>query len=259
MMKQKTMKPGTLFRVLLGLLFGITFTFSVFMSFVINFQSTLPFIIVCGISSLLTVYWKGFCGLLTLVWAKRWGKILISMVALLLGVSAVIFTVISGIMIASATSPAPQNATLILLGCQVRGEAPSLMLANRMETALIWLIDNEDAVCVLSGGQGPGENITEAECMRRWLIARGIADDRLFLEEKSTSTWENIRFSEYIIGENGLSTNVVIATDGFHQLRAQAFAKREGLTVGAISATTQWWLLPFYWFRETVAIAVQLT
>ena len=60
------------------------------------------------------------------------------------------------------------------------------------------------------------------------------------------------------IEENALSTNVVIATDGFHLYRAQAFAKREGWTVGALSASTPRWLLPFYWFREVVAILVPL-
>jgi len=94
--------------------------------------------------------------------------------------------------------------------------------------------------------------------MRRWLVAGGIADDRFFLEEQSTSTGENIRFSANVIKENSLSANTVIATDGFHQHRAQVFAKREDITAGAVSSSTPLWLLPFYWFREVVAIVVQL-
>ena len=247
-----------LFRILLGLLFGTALAFSILMSFVINFQSTLPFIVGCGICVLLAIFWKSFFGLLTLIRSKRGGKILTNIIAFLLFISAAIFIVISGIMIASATRPAPSASTLIILGCQVRGEAPSLMLTKRLEAALPWLLDNEDALCILSGGQGPGENITEAECMRRWLVAKGIDKGRLLLEEQSTSTRENIRFSVEIIEENALSANIVIATDGFHQHRAQEFAKREALTAGAASASTPWWLLPFYWFREVVAIAVQL-
>ena len=111
---------------------------------------------------------------------------------------------------------------------------------------------------LLSCGQGPGEDITEAECMRRWLVARGISGDRLALEEQSTSTLENIRLSKNVIEENGLSTNVAIATDGFHQHRAQTFAEREGMASGAVSASTPWYVFPFYWFREAVAIAVQI-
>jgi len=257
-MDKKKRKFSVFLRLLLGLLFGAALAFSISMSFVINLQSTLPFIVGCSICVLLAIFWRGFCGLLSLIRAKRGGKILTNIIAFLLVISAAIFIVISGIMIASANRPAPSDSTLIILGCQVRGEAPSLMLTKRMEAALPWLLDNDHALCILSGGQGPGEKITEAECMRRWLVSRGIDEGRLLLEEQSTSTRENIRFSADIIEENALSANLVIATDGFHQHRAQEFAKREALTAGAASASTPWWLLPFYWFREIVAIVVQL-
>ena len=257
-MERKTRNYGILIRVLLVLLFGLALAFSILMSFMINFQSTLPFIVGCSICVMITLFWKGFCVLLAQIRAKRRGKLLTNIVALLFVIIIVIFIIISGIMIDSANRPAPPNSTLVILGCQVRGEIPSLMLIKRMEAALPWLLDNEDALCILSGGQGPGESITEAECMRRWLVARGIDESRLLLEEQSTSTRENIRFSVSIIEENALSTNVVIATDGFHQHRAQAFAKSEELTAGAVSASTPLWLLPFYWFREVIAIAVQL-
>jgi len=174
-------------------------------------------------------------------------------------VAAVLFfTVISGLMINAIYQEPASEATLIVLGCQVLGVTPSDVLAQRLETAYQYLLDKPDAVAILSGGQGPGEWITEAEAMRRYLTARGISKDRLYMEERSTSTYENIVLSQPIIVENKLHQNVAIATDGFHQYRAQDYAKNVGLAPGAVPSRTPSDKLPFYWLREVAAITVQV-
>ena len=173
--------------------------------------------------------------------------------------AAVLYAVaISALMLVAANEAPYDDATLVVLGCQVRGEEPSLMLYRRMETALGFLRDNPNAVAVLSGGQGPGEWISEAEAMRRHLTANGISEDRLFLEDRSTSTYENIVFSKTIIETNELSRNITVVTDGFHQFRAQHFAKSFGLTPGAIASNTPISRLLYYWLREIAAITVQV-
>lgn len=133
-----------------------------------------------------------------------------------------------------------------------------MMLTRRLNAALEVLEDNPGAVCVASGGQGKGELISEAEAMRRYLTGRGISDERILIEDKSVSTYENMSFSAEILREQGITGNIVIVTNEFHQYRASVFAKREGLETGAHSAATKIANLPNYWVREWAALFHQL-
>ena len=105
-----------------------------------------------------------------------------------------------------------ENATAVVLGCRVYGERARLSLVERLEVAYAYLIENPEAACVVSGGQGDGENISEAECMYRWLVAKGIDKERIYKEEASTSTDENIAFSKEVIRDNSLNERIVIVT-----------------------------------------------
>ena len=86
-----------------------------------------------------------------------------------------------------------------------------------------YLEEHPDVPVVLSGGQGPGEAITEAECMRRALVRRGVDESRLYPEERSTSTQENLRYSRAILEELGVdpAQRVAIVTSDFHLCRAR--------------------------------------
>lgn len=147
---------------------------------------------------------------------------------------------------------------VIVLGCQVRGEIPTEMLCDRLDAALELLEENPEAFCVVSGGQGRQEDISEAEAMRRYLSANGIEDERIIPETRSTSTEENLRFSAELIEERGISGNMVVVTNEFHQYRADIYARRSGLNVGHHSAPTSVRLFPNYWLREWGALAVAI-
>ena len=72
-----------------------------------------------------------------------------------------------------ASKSAPKDETvMIVLGCGVNGDRPSLMLTERLDAACDYLNTHEEVVCILSGGQGKGENISEAECMYRYLTEK---------------------------------------------------------------------------------------
>ena len=157
-------------------------------------------------------------------------------------------------MIWSATNSPDKNATVVVLGCRVYGEVPSLSLVERLDAAYEYLVEKEDAICILSGGQGAGENISEAECMYRYLTERGIAKERLYKEENSTSTRENLLYSKELIEKHGLSQEIAIVTSEYHQYRAGQIAKSLDLEYGAISGHTVFWLFPTYYVRELYAI-----
>ena len=110
-----------------------------------------------------------------------------------------------------------------MLGAGVNGETPSLTLRTRIDAAAAYLEEHPDVPVVLSGGQGPGEAITEAECMRRALVRRGVDESRLYPEERSTSTQENLRYSRAILEELGvdLTQRVAIVTSDYHLCRAR--------------------------------------
>ena len=153
----------------------------------------------------------------------------------------------SGYMLTGLIQTGHRDETVLVLGCSVKGERPSRMLRQRIEAATEYLEKNPDSKAVLSGGQGPDEKISEAECMRRELVRRGIAADRLYLEE-------NVAFSAKIIEQNGLNRHVTVVTSDFHCRRGMLLCRRAGLTASSTPAATDVYLLGTYWMREMLAV-----
>ena len=153
--------------------------------------------------------------------------------------------------------PGPEDCTVIVLGCQVsRDGSPTVMLDDRIDAAYRYLSEHPESRCVASGGQNGNEPISEASCIRNTLVARGIHPDRIYLEDRSRSTEENLTFSAELIRKEGLPTRVAIASDNFHQLRAAVWARRGGLDPWSIGCVTWWPLSPGYWAREAAAVTV---
>ena len=151
----------------------------------------------------------------------------------------VFFVVIESACMISAVLDKPEaEATVVVLGCRVYGEKPSLSMVERLDAAYEYLTENEKSVCVLSGGKGDGENISEAECMYRYLTGRGIDPSRLYKEEQSTSTKENLSFSKKIIEQEGLNPAIAIATSEYHAYRAGRIARTLGFSCGTIPGHT---------------------
>ena len=229
--------------------------FSTVQGILFGFWLVFPFIAISILGVWLCLRWDSSVRVWTSMRERLWGKIVTNAVVALFVVSVFVCSVVSGFMInAMKLQPPDQDTTVIVLGARVTGYHPSLVLQLRLERALAYLDENPGSAAVLSGGLGESAYISEAEAMQRWLVANGIDEGRLFLEERSTNTYENISFSELIIAENALPRNVVIATDGFHMFRAHNHARQAGLEPSAIPSRTPLRLLPFYWAREIAAI-----
>lgn len=157
----------------------------------------------------------------------------------------------------AGTFSASEPHTVIVLGCKANNGYPSRMLAARLNAAAEYLNENPEAVCILSGGQGADEIEPEAESMYRYMITLGIDKSRLYKEECSRNTEENIAFSKRIIEDEGLSREVVIISESYHVYRGVRQAEKYGLEATAVSAapTGVWWALPSYWLREVFAIS----
>ena len=146
---------------------------------------------------------------------------------------------------------------IIVLGCQVKGTKPSKALKDRLDTAKEYMQANPETIAVLSGGQGKMEEISEAECMRRYLEKAGISRERLILEQRSTTTRQNLRYSrrymDYQHDEIGIITN------NFHVYRSVLLARRSGYQrVCGIAAPCKSVLLYHYLVREAFALAREM-
>ncbi|MEE1282683.1 MAG: YdcF family protein [Acutalibacteraceae bacterium] len=145
---------------------------------------------------------------------------------------------------------------LIVLGCKVKGNQPSKSLKRRLDSAYTFLEKNESTYCIVSGGKGSDELISEAECMYRYLIKKGISPKRIIKEDKSTNTCENLINSFSIIKARFQTSNgVVIATDFYHHLRANIIAKKYGFKIlGAVSSIPPVKTFTLNTLRELVAV-----
>lgn len=185
---------------------------------------------------------------------NKWGRRIMNVINVIFILGVAYVAVLTGLIIHADHTAPKQDCTVIVLGCQVIGDTPSLMLSERVDAAYEFLIENPDVPCIVSGGKGDGENLSEAQCMYNLLIGKGIDPDRIYMEDKSVNTKENIKFSKEIIEENNLSENTAIVTDIFHQYRASDIVKSNGLNYGSVPADCVWYLIPTYYVRELVAI-----
>lgn len=142
---------------------------------------------------------------------------------------------------------------VVVLGAQVRGTHITKSLKKRLDAAYDYLQNNPRTKVVCTGGQGTGEDIPEAVAMGEYLQKLGIEKDRILLEDRSVSTYENLKFTLALVGEK--EAKVVIVTNNFHVYRALYLAKRVGFTnVSGVAASSDGRLLLNYMVREGFAL-----
>ena len=149
-------------------------------------------------------------------------------------------------------------SAVIILGAGVYGTTPSLSLRVRLEAALDYIADKPDIPIVVSGGQGSGENITEAQCMRDWLVAHGVDEERIWMEEHATSTKENIDFSRAVLQEHGIDTtgNIAVVSADYHVYRASLYWGLPWMVPVPATMDGRWWPITVnYFIREAFGVA----
>lgn len=194
-------------------------------------------------------------GLLMLgkVWPYLAGALQRMMIAAALSAAAV-FAVIEGRILAGMSKKAPDGLTwLIVLGAQVRGTKITDSLRRRLDCAVSYSKKNPEVNIIVSGGKGDDEHITEALAMVRYLEGQGIAGERIYQEDTSTSTYENLVNSSRLLPD-GMHTPIGIVTNNFHICRAVKLAGNLGYeSVYGLPAGTKPAVLPNYMVREFFA------
>ena len=165
--------------------------------------------------------------------------------------------------IAARYEPEKDKDCLVILGCGIRKDGtPTPLLRGRMERALAFAEAQQAQtgkapILVLSGGQGADECVSEAECMRRWLVERGVPEERLRLEDRSADTAENMRFSRELILREKPEAKVAYATTNYHVFRAGVCARRVGLRAQGMGCRSKWYFWPNAAVREFVGLLVR--
>lgn len=160
------------------------------------------------------------------------------------------------IVIASNTHKADYTEdAVIVLGCGIKGENPTLTLIKRLDKAVEYSTKNKDCIIIVSGGQGPQEDISEAEAMYRYLVLKGVDGNRIKKEDKSTSTNENFKFSKQIL-DNLINSDYTVAyiTNDFHNYRAGRLAQINGLRAKGCPSATDLYSIPPSYMREVLAV-----
>ena len=188
-------------------------------------------------------------GILDIV--PKWIKIGFAAI-MLLGIC--IFLTMECMIISKMNSKAEKDTEyVIILGAQVRGQRVTKSLAKRLDAAYDYLIENPDTKVICTGGRGRGEDISEALAEKRYLMEKGINESRIIMEDKSTSTYENLKFSYEIIGDE--NADIAIVTNNFHVYRAMKLGKYVGFkNVQGIAGKSDNRLLLNYMVREGLAL-----
>ena len=182
-------------------------------------------------------------------------NVLLMILSVCVGIGILIVSVTGILIIRAWSGPVVPCDYVVVLGAGVNGTVPSLSLQDRLDAAYDYLVTYPEAVCVVSGGKGDGENITEALCMFNELTARGIAPERVWMEEQATSTQENIRFSLNLIEEKTGTRpeRIGLVSSEYHLYRAGLFAREENVVSYGIPARTSWVSLRINYFLREIA------
>lgn len=192
--------------------------------------------------------------LLTQLWQKKPMRVCFLLILVLAFVGIGLMIAASAVMIGAASKQIPENTPAVVLGCAVKGSRPSRILQERIDAAYAYLQENPQAVCILSGGQGKGEDISEAACMYRELIHAGIDADRLYQEDQSVNTRQNLEYSGSLLRNLETYEAVTVISSEFHLYRGRWWAKKQGFLSYGYAAHTDWKYLPTMFLREVIAV-----
>lgn len=140
-----------------------------------------------------------------------------------------IITILASKIIYFGVKSQPQKSDcIIILGCKVKGNDPTPFLQWRLDEGLRLYNEGDGKYIIVSGSKGPGENISEAEAMEKYLVQKGVDKNFIILEDKSKNTLENIKFSEKKMEDNNLKSSIIVSNK-YHLKRAELLCQKEGI------------------------------
>lgn len=221
---------------------AVIFLIALFLRFALIGYSFLAYCLMCA-AAVVLIY--GF------IIKRRWKWAIIILSALLILGFALFLWMEIPVIIDAQGDPDMEANYIIVLGAGVNGSVPSLSMVNRMTPTIEYLQNHPDCIAILTGGQGDGEDLSEAQAMFNYLTERGISPEQLIMEDKATSTEENLKFSFEIIGDELQSSTLAVVSSEYHLHRAKTMARMLGVEVYGIPGRTSYPVLMInYFIRE---------
>ena len=183
--------------------------------------------------------------------------------SIILYLESMLVGAIAASLIAAYIEPEPDRDFMIILGCGMRPDGtPTPLLQGRIDRAIAFYRKQKEAagkdlMFICSGGQGGDEPIPESTCMKNYLVSQGI-DERLIIEEdKSTSTYENMKFSKEKILAVNPEGKIAFSTTNYHVFRSGVWARRVKMRALGVGAKTKWYFWPNAWVREFIGLMTE--
>lgn len=153
------------------------------------------------------------------------GKVILGVVLLLV----LIFSSALGFVLTGSHSQIQDDSgIMIILGCQVKPWGPSILLQDRLNTALDYLQEHPDMLIVVTGGKGDDEHMSEAQAMFQYLTLHGVPEEQIILEDRAENTVQNLKYTSTLLAEQGYDTTqeILVVSNGFHLARTRMLFER---------------------------------
>lgn len=142
----------------------------------------------------------------------------------LLGLGLVLFGALRIVIaVHDGTNIIGEPQVMVVFGCQVKKDGPSILLRSRLDTALEYLEDHQDMRVIVTGGKGDDEHISEAQCMYEYLTDHGVDREKIWREDRSRNTWQNVNYTFDLMQREGwdITEDVLLVSNGFHLARIE--------------------------------------
>ena len=152
---------------------------------------------------------------------------------------------------------------IIILGCKVMSNGNlTPLLKGRVDKAIEfgkkqYEKNNKKIIYIPSGGQGEDEITSEAEAMQKYLVKQGIKNNQIIMENRSSNTYENIKYSKEIIDNKNRKAKICFSTTNYHVFRSGIIANEQGLDCEGMGSKTKWYFYTNALIREFIANLVQ--
>jgi uncharacterized SAM-binding protein YcdF (DUF218 family) len=180
----------------------------------------------------------------------RWLRIFVP------SLTALMLLVFACLAVLGRTDTASQEEdAVVVLGTAVQDGEVTPALRSRLDVTVDYARAHPAAVIVVAGGLPPGETVTEALAMKRYLVTRGVAEHRIIQEGRSTSTSENFVYAKELLDARlGTDYTTAFVTSDYHVFRAARIAETAGVRATHMHAGTPWYEVPVDYVRESLAI-----
>ena len=152
---------------------------------------------------------------------------------------------------------------IIILGSKVNKDGTlTPLLKGRVDKAIDfgkkqYELTKKKIIYVPSGGKGKDEKIAEAEAIKKYLIEKGIKEKQIIIENKSTNTFENMKFSKEKIDNVNKDAKISFSTTNYHVFRSGVIANEQGIECEGMGSKTKWYFYTNALIREFIANLVQ--